>query len=66
LGDAQIAVLDRKTLDVVSAFGGRGSKPGEFNILHHLAVDSKGNIYPAEIGSNRPPQKFVFTGLTSR
>lgn len=66
LGDAQIAVLDRKTLEVVSIFGRRGSNSGEFNILHHLAVDSKGNIYTAEIGTNRRAQKFVFTGLGSR
>jgi hypothetical protein len=59
LGDAQIAVLDRKSLEVVSTFGRRGSSPGEFNILHHLAVDSKGNMYTAEIGTNRRAQKFV-------
>jgi DNA-binding beta-propeller fold protein YncE len=65
LGDAQIAVLERKTLEVVSTFGRRGSNSGEFNILHHLAVDSKGNIYTAEIGTNRRAQKFVFTGPSS-
>ena len=62
LGDAQIAVLDRKTLEVLTTFGRRGNAPGEFNILHHLAVDSKGNIYTAEIGANRRAQKFVVTG----
>jgi DNA-binding beta-propeller fold protein YncE len=59
LGDSQIVVLDRKTMAVVSTFGGPGSKPGEFQTLHHLAVDSKGNIYTAEIGRGRRAQKLA-------
>src|SRR5262249_12319362 len=53
LGDSQIVVLNRKTLEVVSTFGRSGANPGEFQTLHHLAVDSKGNIYTAEIGRGR-------------
>lgn len=34
-----------------------GNNPGELNVIHGLALDSKGNIYPAEHGSNL--QKFV-------
>ena len=59
LGDSQIVVLNRKTLDVVTTFGRAGSAAGEFGTLHHLAVDSKGNIYTAEIGRGRRAQKFV-------
>jgi DNA-binding beta-propeller fold protein YncE len=61
LADSQIVVLDRKTLDVVTTFGRPGSAPGEFGTLHHLAADSKGNIYTAEIGRNRRAQKLVLT-----
>jgi DNA-binding beta-propeller fold protein YncE len=61
LADSQIVVLDRKTLDVVTTFGGPGTAPGEFGTLHHLATDSKGNIYTAEIGRNRRAQKLVLT-----
>jgi DNA-binding beta-propeller fold protein YncE len=61
LGDSQILVLNRKTMGILNTFGQRGNKPGDFNILHHLAADSKGNIYTAEIGQGRRAQKFVPT-----
>jgi DNA-binding beta-propeller fold protein YncE len=35
----------------------QGHRPGEMDTVHGLALDSKGNIYPAEHGSNL--QKFV-------
>jgi DNA-binding beta-propeller fold protein YncE len=59
LGDSEILVLNRKTLEIISRFGKRGNDRGEFNILHHLAADSKGNLYTAEIGQGRRAQKFV-------
>ena len=33
--------------------------PGEFDIVHHMAADSKGNLYTAEIVTNRRAQRFV-------
>jgi DNA-binding beta-propeller fold protein YncE len=63
LGDSQIVVLDRKSLQVLTAFGRNGAAPGEFQTLHHLAVDSKGNIYTAEIGRGRRAQKLTFIGV---
>jgi|SRR6185295_11688324 len=63
LADSQIVVLNRKTLEKVTAFGRPGSNPGEFQTLHHLATDSKGNIYTAEIGRGRRAQKLTFTGF---
>jgi hypothetical protein len=59
LGDSQVVILNRKTLETVGTFGSPGSEPGQFQTLHHLAVDSKGNIYTAEIGRGRRAQKFV-------
>jgi DNA-binding beta-propeller fold protein YncE len=59
LGDSQIVILDRKTLAAVGVFGRPGANPGEFGTLHHLAVDSKGNIYTAEIGRGRRVQKLA-------
>jgi NHL repeat len=59
LANSQIVVLNRKTLDVITTFGRAGAAPGEFATLHHLAADSKGNIYTAEIGRNRRAQKLV-------
>ena len=43
-----------------------GSAPGEFGTLHHMAADSKGNLYVTEVTplkpENRRIQKFVLTG----
>ena len=39
--------------------GMRGPKVGEFDIIHHMAADSKGNLYGAEIVTNRRAQRFV-------
>jgi len=58
-GDSQIVVLNRKTLEPVSTIGAAGAAPGQFQTLHDLAVDSKDNIYTAEIGRGGRAQKPV-------
>ena len=58
-GPMRVVVLDRETLTQVGAFGIRGPKPGDFDIVHHMAADSKGNLYTAEIVTNRRAQRFV-------
>jgi hypothetical protein len=40
-------------------FGRIGRYAGEFIFLHNVAVDSKGNIYTAEVGNGRRVQKFL-------
>lgn len=65
----QIAILDRKSLQIVGYVGdGIGSAPGAFYILHDVAADSKGNLYTAEVNNdgNRRAQKFTFTGMSRR
>jgi DNA-binding beta-propeller fold protein YncE len=57
LGNNQINILDRKSLKVLGKFGKGGTSPGEFNVLHEIAADGKGNIYTAETRSRRV-QKF--------
>ena len=42
----------------VGSFGSHGKQPGQFHYCHQLAVDSRGNVYTAEI-LNWRPQKFV-------
>jgi DNA-binding beta-propeller fold protein YncE len=62
----QIVILDRRTLTILGSFGdGPGSAPGQFYILHDIAVDSNGNVYTAEVNEigNRRAQKFVFKGM---
>lgn len=64
---AQIMVFDRRTLAFLDAFGSWGSGPGQFGTLHHLSVDSTGNLFTAEVTplkpENRRVQKFTFTGF---
>lgn len=62
--NSQIIIFDRKTLAMVGAVGRRGNNPGEFNNVHHLAVDSKGNVYTAEVGATRRVQRFVVKGAS--
>lgn len=64
-GNSHVAVVDRKSLKVLYQFGVRGAEPGSFQGLHHIAVDSKGNLYAAEVAPGSRAQKFLFNGLSS-
>ena len=57
-GPMRVAIFDRATMTQIGSVGMRGAKPGEFDIVHHMAADSKGNLYTAEIVTNRRAQKF--------
>lgn len=63
-GNSHIAVVDRKTLTVLYQFGQRSPKPGDFQGIHNMAVDSKGNIYTGEVAPGARLQKFVYKGLS--
>jgi DNA-binding beta-propeller fold protein YncE len=63
-GNSHIAVVDRKSLKVLYQFGVRGAAPGDFQGVHHIAVDSKGNLYTAEVAPGSRAQKFLFKGLS--
>ena len=56
-GGVDIVVMDRKTLEVVELIGGKEYFGGG----HHIATDSKGNIYVA--ATTRGMQKLVFKGM---
>jgi DNA-binding beta-propeller fold protein YncE len=58
-GPMRIVIFDRATMTQIGAFGNRSAKPGDFDIVHHMAADSKGNLYTAEIVTNRRAQRFV-------
>jgi DNA-binding beta-propeller fold protein YncE len=66
---ARVMVFERKTLQLLDSFGQWGSAPGEFGTLHHIAADSKGNLYVAEVTPlkpvNRRIQRFTFKGLAA-
>jgi len=56
--NGQIVTLDRNTGDVVTQWGRHGRQPGQFKWVHNIAIDSKGNLYTAEVGWGRRAQKF--------
>ena len=64
-GNSHIAVLDRKSLQLLYQFGQRSEKPGDFQGLHHLAIDSKGNLYTGEVAPGARAQRFGFKGLAN-
>jgi len=55
----QIITLARETGEVLSKFGQSGRMAGQFKYIHNLAIDSKGDIYTAEVGWGRRAQKFM-------
>lgn len=57
-GPMRIVMLDRRTMQQIGVVGSRGAEAGKFDIVHHMAVDSLGNLYTAEIVNNRRAQKF--------
>jgi sugar lactone lactonase YvrE len=60
--NAQVEIIERETGKILTSVGdGIGSYPGQFDQLHGIAVDSKGNIYVAENRGKRI-QKFTPVG----
>ena len=55
----QVVVLERASGEPLSAFGRGGRMAGQFKWVHNIAVDSKGNLYTAEVGTGRRAQKFL-------
>jgi hypothetical protein len=59
----QIWILQRDSLQVVSAFGQAGHWAGQFYGAHVMAGDSKGNLFIGETYEGKRVQKFVYRGL---
>jgi sugar lactone lactonase YvrE len=64
-GNSHMVIADRKSLTVLYQFGTRSARPGDFQGVHGLAVDSKGNLYAAESNPGVRAQKFRFKGMSS-
>ena len=61
-GPMRVVIFDRATMTQIGVIGTKGAGVGEFDIVHHMAADSKGNLYTAEIVNNRRAQRFVLQG----
>jgi DNA-binding beta-propeller fold protein YncE len=57
----QVYVLERKSLRVVTTFGGAGHWAGQFYGAHNLAIDSRGNLYITETYEGKRVQKFTIS-----
>jgi len=65
LADGQnmkVYIIERETMEVLTAFGDGGRQPGMFFAVHSIAVDSKGNIFTTETYEGSRLQKFTFKG----
>jgi DNA-binding beta-propeller fold protein YncE len=56
----QVYVLDRRSLEVVSTFGGAGHWAGQFYGAHNLAVNSRGDLFITETYEGKRVQKFRY------
>jgi len=54
----QVVTLRRDDGAVVTSWGRAGRMAGQFKWVHNIAIDSKGNLYTAEVGYGRRAQKF--------
>src|SRR5437016_8203250 len=57
-----IYILSRNNLQELGRLGRNGRNAGEFHYLHQVSVDSKGNIYTAEVDTAKRIQKFLRYG----
>ena len=58
----KVWIMRRDSLEMVGSFGQLGHGAGEFRNLHALTVDSKGNVYTAEVSEGKRVQKFLLKG----
>jgi len=51
-GNARVAKFDRNG-KFITSWGSRGTEPGQFGVVHGLAIDGQGNVYVADSGNKR-------------
>jgi hypothetical protein len=59
----KVWILRRNDLKLLGGFGCGGHFPGCFYVPHNMAVDSKGNIYVADVQEGKRVQRFLYKGL---
>jgi len=64
-GNSRVLVLQRKPARVLYQFGLRNAEPGNFQGIHFITVDTKGNLYTAEVLPGNRVQKFLYKGMAA-
>jgi mono/diheme cytochrome c family protein len=59
--EERVDIVDRQSLKVLDSFGEGGYLPGQFQVVHNIAVDPKGDLFITE-SMGRRVQKFVQVG----
>jgi sugar lactone lactonase YvrE len=59
----RIYVLERRSLEILTQFGGGGRQPGQFFAVHSIATDSRGNLYTTETYEGKRVQRFAYRGI---
>ena len=54
----QIVTIERQTGKPITTWGRGGRSAGQFIWVHNMAIDSRGNLFTAEVGYGRRAQKF--------
>jgi DNA-binding beta-propeller fold protein YncE len=55
----EVWILRRADLQVVGRVGQAGRTPRDFGRVHNVAVDSRGNVYTAEVDYYKRVQRFI-------
>jgi hypothetical protein len=58
----KVWILLRESLQVLGSFGRGGRMAGQFEWIHNLCTDSKGNVYTTEVNTGKRVQKFSKVG----
>lgn len=58
----EVRIMARDGGETLDRFGRSGRMAGEFHWVHTMAIDSKGNVFTAEVDTAKRVQKFLFTG----
>jgi DNA-binding beta-propeller fold protein YncE len=59
----KVHILDRVSLNELTAFGDGGRQPGLFYAVDGIATDSKGNLFTIETFEGKRLQKFNYKGV---
>jgi DNA-binding beta-propeller fold protein YncE len=62
-GNERIWIVERRSMEILTSFGGGGRQPGQFFGVHSIATDADGNLYTTETFEGKRVQKFVNLGL---